>query len=173
MQIPRSWGRAVQIVGCRIAFFCRRINSLIFWCSYLLISSTQVIHIHVLAPAKPIEGEPCNGCGVCCLAQPCPLGMVLSGARTGACKALRWNDGATRYVCGAIDAPYSVALSRLPLGLRWLAQPVAVVLPRLALRWIAAGEGCDSSLQPSAGRVVGDNGPFPVSSDLPLVTPHD
>ncbi len=173
MRIPPKWGMAVQIVGCPLVFFCRRINSLIFWRSYRLMSSTQVIHIHVLAPAKPAEGMPCNGCGVCCLAQPCPLGMVLSGARTGACQALRWNDGAARYVCGAIDAPYSVMLSRLPSGLRWLAHPVAVVLPRLARRWIAAGVGCDSSLLAAPERVVGDNEPSLMSPDLPLAQPHD
>ena len=109
---------------------------------------SQIIHIHVHAPAKPEEGAPCNGCGVCCLTQPCPLGMVLSGARTGACKALRWQDSVARYVCGAVDEPYAVVRSRMPSAIPWLVKPLAAALPALARRWIAVGVGCDSSLQP-------------------------
>jgi hypothetical protein len=72
-------------------------------------------------------GAACNGCGVCCLAEPCPLGVVLSRKLTGACVALRWEAG--RYVCGALGNP--------PNGVRgWLVR-----------RWIAAGAGCDCSLE--------------------------
>ena len=46
------------------------------------------IAIHPLAPAQPQTGAPCNGCGVCCLAFPCPLGRVLSLRRLGRCSAL-------------------------------------------------------------------------------------
>ena len=52
----------------------------------------QVIHIHPEAPTKPPEGAPCNGCGVCCLAEPCPVGMLVSRKRHGACVLLRWSD---------------------------------------------------------------------------------
>ena len=91
----------------------------------------RVIEIHADAPPKPALGAPCNGCGVCCLAEPCPLGALLSRRFTGACVALRWEG--TRYVCGALTAQ--------PEGLRgWLVQ-----------RWIAAGAGCDCSLE-SAGK---------------------
>jgi hypothetical protein len=82
----------------------------------------RVILIHPQAPPKPAPGRPCNGCGVCCAAEPCPVGMLLSLKRRGACRALRW-DG-TRYRCGA--------MLRAP----WLA------------RWISAGSGCDSDLTP-------------------------
>ena len=88
----------------------------------------QVIHIHPAAPAKPAEGQPCNGCGVCCLAEPCPVGILVSFRRHGACKALRWSDEQTRYVCGLMARP----------GL----------LRRIIGRWIAAGIGCDSDLEP-------------------------
>lgn len=87
----------------------------------------RVIHIHADAPAKPAVGEPCNGCGVCCLAEPCPLGALLSRRLKGACVALQW-DGA-RYVCGALTAQ--------PSGVRgWLVR-----------RWISSGSGCDCSLE--------------------------
>jgi len=95
----------------------------------------QTIRIHPAAPPKPVEGAPCNGCGLCCLVEPCPLGMVLSLKRTGACVALRWSDVDQRYRCGAVDGPWGF----------------------LARRWISAGSGCDSSLQPEPG--VNDNHP--------------
>jgi hypothetical protein len=97
---------------------------------------TTVIEIHPLAPAQPRTGEPCNGCGVCCLAFPCPLGMVLSLKRMGRCSALRWNDEERRYLCGAISEPRST----LPRGLMWLAPALA----RMARRWVASGIGCDT-----------------------------
>lgn len=88
----------------------------------------RVIEIHPDAPPKPAEGAACNGCGVCCLAEPCPLGVLISRRRHGACSALRW-DGA-RYLCGVLAAR--------PQGLAgWLVR-----------RWIAAGQGCDCSLEP-------------------------
>jgi len=62
----------------------------------------QIIHIHPSAPAQPALGAPCNGCGVCCLVEPCPLGQVISRKCTGACDALRWDEVQTVYRCGAI-----------------------------------------------------------------------
>jgi hypothetical protein len=93
---------------------------------------SQVIHIQVDAPRKPPEGAACNGCGVCCLAEPCPLGMVLSRKRHGACVALRWNESQKQYRCGALAATFL----GLPVG-------------RFARRWISAGSGCDSNLEPA------------------------
>ena len=96
-----------------------------------MVTHSQVIHIHLDAPRKPTEGTACNGCGVCCLAEPCPLGMVLSRKRRGACVALRWSEGAKQYRCGALAATFL----GLPVG-------------RLVKRWISAGTGCDSDLEP-------------------------
>lgn len=91
----------------------------------------RVILIHPEAPPKPALGARCNGCGVCCLAEPCPVGMLLSLKRRGACSALRWDDSARHYVCGALtSAP-------------WPLKP-------LMRRWIAAGAGCDAELEASA-----------------------
>jgi hypothetical protein len=107
----------------------------------------QTIHIQLQAASKPALGEPCNGCGVCCLAEPCPLGMALSGRRTGACDALRWQAGPSIYRCGAITEPEAVLRQALPRWFQWLAPTLAPLLWRLARRWIAAGTGCDSSLE--------------------------
>jgi hypothetical protein len=96
----------------------------------------RVILLHLEAPPKPAEGAPCNGCGVCCAAQPCPLGMLLSRRRHGACAALRWDDLQARYLCDALDRPQ-----------RWLPWLPAKWARALALRWIAAARGCDSDLQ--------------------------
>jgi len=92
--------------------------------------SQSVLWIRREAPAKPPYAAPCNGCGVCCLAEPCPLGMLLSGRRKGACRLLRWHESERRYRCGALGEP-----ARGPLA-RWR--------QRLARRWISAGSGCDS-----------------------------
>jgi hypothetical protein len=99
----------------------------------------QVIHIHPEASPKPALGTPCNGCGICCLAEPCPLGQVISRKRSGACDALRWDAAQTLYRCGVLSDTESV------LGPRW--RWAAPLLRRLAVRWIAAGVGCDASLQ--------------------------
>jgi hypothetical protein len=95
-----------------------------------------VILLHPDAPPKPAPGDACNGCGVCCAAAPCPVGQILSRRRSGACVALQWadgDDGGKRYRCGVVDDPRS----HLP----WLPQRWG---RRLALRWIAAAQGCDS-----------------------------
>lgn len=109
-----------------------------------------VILIHPAAPAKPPWGAACNGCGVCCLWAPCPLGVILSGRRTGACRAVRWNADQRQYQCGAVTSPRDVLVSVLPRPLHALASGLAFILPRMALRWIAAGAGCDSSVEVAA-----------------------
>jgi hypothetical protein len=122
----------------------------------------QTIYLHPAAPNKPPEGAPCNGCGVCCTVQPCPLGMVLSGRRTGACAALRWDDAAALYRCGALTEPRAVVTQTLGQRGVWLARPIAAVLQRLAHRWIAAGRGCDSDWQPQPSTTMSDTFPPPM-----------
>ncbi len=108
--------------------------------------SRQVIRLHPAAPPKPPEAAPCNGCGVCCAAEPCPIGVLVSGRRTGACAALAWNAEHGLYRCGLVASPRE--------QLRWLPAPLAPLLSSLARRWISAASGCDSNLvveSPSAG----------------------
>lgn len=99
---------------------------------------SRVIHLHVDAPLKPAEGAPCNGCGLCCAAEPCPIGVLVSRRVTGVCRALLWNDSERRYLCGMVSSPGRV-LPGLPAA-------VAPLVSRLARRWIASATGCDASL---------------------------
>ena len=95
----------------------------------------QVIYLHAMAPHKPATGAACNGCGSCCAAEPCPLGIWLSRRRHGACAALHWSAADRRYLCGALAEP-SKWLPWLPARwARWLVR-----------RWIAAGIACDADL---------------------------
>lgn len=107
-----------------------------------------LVWLHPEAPAKPAEGEPCNGCGLCCLAEPCPLGVLVSRRTTGACAALRWSDDAHRYVCGMVSDPGGVTGITWPWAARWMAA--------LARRWIASGVGCDAQLDSDGGARSGD-----------------
>ncbi len=99
----------------------------------------RVIHLHPAAPPKPPTDTACNGCGVCCAAEPCPLGVLLSRRRHGACAALEWQPGEARYRCGALASPA-----------RWLPWLPARLAQALARRWIAAGVGCDADLEPES-----------------------
>jgi len=99
----------------------------------------RVIHLHVMAPPKPAWGQPCNGCGLCCAAEPCPMGRVLSRRRQGRCVALDWDDAGRRYTCGLLARPHR--------WLPWLRLLPEALLRRLVRRWIAAGAGCDSDLE--------------------------
>lgn len=99
----------------------------------------RVIHLEPAAPIKPAPGRACNGCGVCCAAEPCPLGIVLTGRRVGSCAALQWDPQRSRYLCGALEAPRR--------WLRWTAWLPPRVARRLVARWIGAARGCDSDLE--------------------------
>ena len=96
----------------------------------------RTILLRPLAPPKPAVAAACNGCGVCCAAEPCPLGRWLSGRRHGECAALVWRDDDDRYACGVLDDPG-----------RWLPWLPTAMSQRLARRWIAAGQGCDCSFE--------------------------
>jgi len=99
---------------------------------------SRVILLHVDAPPKPAEGAPCNGCGLCCATEPCPVGVLVSRKRVGACDALLWSDSDGRYYCGLVSDPVR--------AMPWLPAPLAPLLSWLARRWIASATGCDASL---------------------------
>lgn len=111
--------------------------------------SGSVVWIHPEAPPKPAVGDACNGCGVCCLAEPCPLGMLVSLKREGACRALQWSEDDGQYRCGMLVHPTRY------VGLRTL-RPDGLVnrlIRRYARRMIAAGIGCDADLEPTTAPV--------------------
>ena len=95
----------------------------------------EVIRLHAEAPRKPQPDAPCNGCGVCCASEPCPLGVLASRRTAGRCEALLWHDDESRYRCGLATRP----AAHLRAGTRW----AAPLLKRLAQRCISAGSGCD------------------------------
>ena len=99
----------------------------------------QTIRIHAAAPLKPALGQACNGCGVCCAAEPCPLGVLVSRRRTGSCKALLWNPAGQRYVCGLLSEPSRF----VGVGWGWATRLTSA----LARRFVSAGTGCDSDAE--------------------------
>jgi len=100
-------------------------------------TSSKLIWLHQYAPDKPEVGQPCNGCGVCCAAEPCPVALFFLWQRTGRCQALVWDESQKMYRCGMLIQP-STYLAWLPL--RWQSW-----FARCVRRWIAAGVACDSS----------------------------
>jgi hypothetical protein len=105
---------------------------------------TIMLHLHETAPPKPAWAEPCNGCGVCCAYAPCPVGILISKRRTGACSALEWVNQESRYRCGMLVDPQKY--TGLQAG--WMEN----LTRRLITRMIAAGSGCDCSLEVEAPR---------------------
>ena len=99
----------------------------------------QIIKIHAQAPAKPALGKPCNGCGVCCVAEPCPVSLALLWPHTAPCKALLWNDESKHYRCGMVVEP-----SRF---VKWLPTRMDKITSKVFKRWIAAGTLCDSEVE--------------------------
>jgi hypothetical protein len=97
------------------------------------------IELHADAPPKPGVGAPCNGCGVCCAVEPCPVALVFLFQRKGRCRALQWQAEAKRYVCGMVTAPQRYS--------RWLPRILRSAAGRFFASRIAAGSGCDADIE--------------------------
>lgn len=95
-----------------------------------------VIYIHREAPPKPLMGDACNGCGVCCAAEPCPVSRLFLKRETQSCKALEWHAPHGRYFCGMVLKPKNY--------LPWLPNRLSNFASRCFKRWIAADWKCDS-----------------------------
>ncbi len=86
-------------------------------------------------PAKPLLGEPCNGCGYCCAVEPCGLAReYISPDIHGPCPALEFENG--RFHCGLVRRPS--LYMRLPND--W-ADPI---LGSLFSQALGVGKGCDA-----------------------------
>ncbi|NCS66044.1 MAG: hypothetical protein COS39_02415 [Hydrogenophilales bacterium CG03_land_8_20_14_0_80_62_28] len=99
----------------------------------------EIIHLQREAPCKPAEGATCNGCGVCCALETCPVACLLYWRRRGPCPALLWSPRQSRYLCGLLTLP-DQHLALLPRIAGKLARP-------LVARWISAGSGCDCTVE--------------------------
>ena len=110
----------------------------------------RIIHINTQAPKKPSAGEACNGCGVCCLLEPCPLGVVMTRQSRGACRLLFWEQVSQQYRCGAMSEPEKVLQQWIPAVMRSMTPSLLWMLRRWAGRWIAAGHGCDCDVETAA-----------------------
>ncbi|MBD8088542.1 hypothetical protein IFT48_00860 [Pseudomonas fluorescens] len=95
---------------------------------------------------KPVYGDPCNGCGVCCIAKVCELGEALGDDQN--CKALIQNTDRS-FSCGLVVDPYRF-LSEESLDV-WQAIDAMSdgnageqALRESNAQALGAGRGCDS-----------------------------
>ncbi|MFZ6770871.1 hypothetical protein ACO0LM_27775 [Undibacterium sp. Di26W] len=109
---------------------------------------STIIWLKADAPMKPAVGQACNGCGVCCAAEPCPVARFFLWQLRDSCRALEWHADVLQYRCGMLRQP-SVYLPWLPaIWQTWFARRVR--------RWIAAGTACDSDALVASGTLPED-----------------
>lgn len=91
------------------------------------------------APAYPGMGNPCNGCGQCCVIYPCALARDLAGVREGPCPILMREGDIWR--CGLTIEPHRfvVGLAGKPFADKALAPLLAEAL--------GIGRGCDAEIE--------------------------
>lgn len=91
----------------------------------------------ILSAPKPPEGDPCNGCGMCCQNQACALSFDLLKSSVAPCIALEWTGD--RYACGLVVRPGHY------LDIESFADDY---IGSLISRVLGVGKGCDSSDMP-------------------------
>ena len=100
-----------------------------------------IIHLELGAPHKPPVGYTCNGCGVCCALETCPIARIVFLQRKGPCPALEWSQSTSRYHCGLLVQPERYL---------WLARVLSgrfrSFIQRLMSRSISEGSGCDCTV---------------------------
>lgn len=81
---------------------------------------------------KPRHGQPCNGCGICCIREQCQLSIGVFGERA-VCPAIE-RDG-PRLTCGLINRPAMYFQTK-----EWSND----VLSETCALLLGAGGGCDA-----------------------------
>lgn len=96
---------------------------------------------------KPLFGQPCNACGLCCILEQCSLSFAIFGAQP-LCPALESVEGGA-FTCGLIRDPdhYGVGAGRPAVA----SEAFAVIL--------GAGLGCDGVLTDADRAVAGTSIP--------------
>jgi len=62
-------------------------------------------------PSKPLYTKPCNGCGLCCMSQLCPIGEMMFPGVEAPCPALVFEPGQAR--CGVVMAEAAAGMEPL------------------------------------------------------------
>lgn len=87
---------------------------------------------------KPTYGSACNGCGFCCLAEPCQIATALMGW-VGPCPALEHDGG--RYWCGMVRHPSRYIAGHFPAADQ---TTVDGFVGAMFARALGIGIGCDA-----------------------------
>lgn len=87
-------------------------------------------------PQKPRYGEPCNGCGMCCIAVQCPVSTALFGEQE-LCPALEQAGNAL--ACGLMRNTADYVPDMTAWGGKVLTEALALM--------IGAGIGCDGQME--------------------------
>ena len=90
---------------------------------------------------KPKHGQPCNGCGLCCVATLCAIGKRLFGREHGPCPALVKTDK-NEYGCGVVL--YTNVYAKPAFPTVRLDERSLYALKHAASMLIFAGKGCDA-----------------------------
>jgi hypothetical protein len=83
---------------------------------------------------KPLYGDPCNGCGLCCIAQQCDISVALFGEQE-ICPAIERAGHAI--ACGLVRSTADYVPDMTAWGGKTLTEAFALML--------GAGAGCDGS----------------------------
>ena len=94
-----------------------------------------------MMPEYPGTGNPCNGCGLCCLAEPCPVSLELFG-QSSQCPALEFDGG--RFRCALMTNPGDYGA--IPEGVLSLDLDHEMAASSYYRQLIGAGMGCDSEI---------------------------
>lgn len=91
---------------------------------------------------KPKHGEPCNRCGLCCIATLCPLAVRVFKRAIGPCPALSYGAD-HKSVCGLVATPQNFAIKVVAKSGVEAASAAAALLT-------GSGTGCDARVNGEA-----------------------